>query len=293
MSCPPSCHSRRPCGVILVVVVVIVVVVVVVSVAGVVVVVVVRVMCTTFLKTHVISQNMNRCFGVLKGRFRVLRYGLRWQDAESNHQTFVVCAMLHNAIIKHRETTPAEYELDNQAHFGSSVGDFEPYDEEERNLLRSERQVYRVVGRAGALEERPLLSFAEEEAQLCELRSASRRGSSSSSVADGGDGGGGSDNVGGGGDNDGSSGGSGGSDGSDGGSASRSGGGGGSIVGRPPPGTTGDIIAHYELRDKLAAHVWYLKSKKMLKWDSGSSPLSNVGFNIENEVADIIKQLLG
>ena len=121
----------------------------------------------------------------MKGRFRVLRYGLRWHDAESNHQTFVVCAMLHNAIVDYRETAADGYDLDNVHHFGSAVGDFEPYGEDERNLLRDERQIYRVIGRAGLAEEFDLLSFAEEEAQLKQLRAGGTGSASGSSYTDG------------------------------------------------------------------------------------------------------------
>jgi hypothetical protein len=259
----------------------------------------------------------HRCFGTLKGRFLVLRYGLRWHEAESNHQTFVVCATLHNAIVDYRESAAGAYDLDVQR-FGSSVGDFEPYGEDEKKLLRSERQVYRVIGRAGQAEEFELLSFAEEEAQLNQLRTGGvgsaggsihsdgrRRRSSSSAGSGGSSGGGGAD---GGGSSSSSSG-----DGGDGGgviagdddeheansSSSSDGGdddadneheavgtGGGGRAARPAPGTREDVIAHYELREKLAEHVWYLKSHKLLSWDSGSSPLSNVGYNIDKEIED-------
>ena len=110
----------------------------------------------------------DRCFGILKGRFRCLRIGLRFHEAETNHQAFVVCAMLHNAILRHRKQAAAgEYDLDNVAHFGTHVGDFEPYGPDERDCLHahSNEQVARVTGRFGQLELHPLLTFAEDEQQ--------------------------------------------------------------------------------------------------------------------------------
>ncbi len=58
-----------------------------------------------------------------------------WHDAEPNHQTFVVCAMLHNAVVDYRESAAGAYHLDNVQRFGSSVGDFEPSGEDEKKLL--------------------------------------------------------------------------------------------------------------------------------------------------------------
>ena len=242
---------------------------------------------------------------MLKGRFRVLRYGLRWHEAESNHQTFVVCAMLHNAIVDYRESAADAYDLDNAQRFGSSVGDFEPYGDDEKKLLRSERQVYRVIGRAGQAEEFELLSFAEEEAQLKQLRVGSAGGSShsdgrrrSSNSAGGGgsssNGVGSSSSAGGGGSSSSSSGGGGviaGDDDADD-EHEAIGTGGGGRAARPAPGTREDVIAHYELREKLSEHLWYLKSHKLLSWDSGSSPLSNVGYNIDKEIGDLMDEML-
>ena len=275
---------------------------------------------------------------MLKGRFRVLRYGLRWHEAESNHQTFVVCAMLHNAIVDYRESAADAYDLDNAQRFGSSVGDFEPYGDDEKKLLRSERQVYRVIGRAGQAEEFELLSFAEEEAQLKQLRVGSAGGSSHSdgrrrsSSSAGGGGGSSSNGVGSSSSAGGRSRGSSSSDGggggviagddgeheasssssAGGGGSSSSSGGGGIIAGdddaddeheaigtggggraaRPAPGTREDVIAHYELREKLSEHLWYLKSHKLLSWDSGSRPLSTVGYNIDKEIGDLMDEML-
>ena len=68
--------------------------------------------------------------------------------------------------------------------------------------------------------------------------------------------------------------------------------GGGGRATRPAPGTREDLLAHYELREKLAEHLWYLKTHKLLKWDAGSSPLSNLGYNIDKEIAGLIDEML-
>ncbi len=219
----------------------------------------------------------HRCFGILKGRFRCLRIGLRFHDAETNHQTFVVCAMLHNAILRHRKQAAAgEYDLNNVARFGTHVGDFEPYGPDERDCLHahSNEQVARVTGRAGHLELHPLLTFADDEKQQRDAfaAAAERAGGRADAVRGGVDGGpsGTSDD-----DDD---------DDDDGAAAARA-----QAVKR---GTVEDRRAHFELREKLATHIWYLKTHNMLDWDSGCSPLANVGYDVGVEVSRMMRELL-
>jgi hypothetical protein len=214
----------------------------------------------------------DRCFGILKGRFRCLRIGLRFHEAETNHQAFVVCAMLHNAILRHRKQAAAgEYDLDNVAHFGTHVGDFEPYGPDERDCLHahSNEQVARVTGRFGQLELHPLLTFAEDEQQQRDAFTvaAERAGGGADAVGGGIDGGQSGDDD----DDDRAA----------------------AALAQPVTrGTVEDRRAHLELREKLAAHIWYLKTHNKLSWDSGCSPLANVGYDVGVEVSRMMRELL-
>ena len=50
-------------------------------------------------------------FGILKKRWKILEYGIRFRDIKVVEKVFVVCCMLHNMMLSEMETRDTSYQV--------------------------------------------------------------------------------------------------------------------------------------------------------------------------------------
>eukprot|EP00956_Cyclotella_meneghiniana_P025798 scaffold54583_cov64-Cyclotella_meneghiniana.AAC.1 len=55
-------------------------------------------------KLESVRKDVECCFGILKKRWKILEYGLRFRDIKVCEKVFIVCSMLHNMMIDDSET---------------------------------------------------------------------------------------------------------------------------------------------------------------------------------------------
>jgi hypothetical protein len=92
-----------------------------------------------------------RLFGVVGGRFRILRTRIRVHHLDVAGDVFVSCVVLHNMVLSWRAKLAwaqrLDYDLDNAKEFPADVvGEFEPYeaDEIEDMAIKNAHQLERI-----------------------------------------------------------------------------------------------------------------------------------------------------
>ncbi|KAL9182591.1 hypothetical protein ACHAXT_013243 [Thalassiosira profunda] len=56
-----------------------------------------------------IRKDVECVFGILKKRWKILEYGIRFRDIEVVEKVFVVCCMLHNMMLTEMETRDSQH----------------------------------------------------------------------------------------------------------------------------------------------------------------------------------------
>lgn len=70
-------------------------------------------------KLESVRKDVECCFGILKKRWKVLEYGLRFRDIQVCEKVFIVCAILHNMMIDDSETRESNVRVGRGAPAGT------------------------------------------------------------------------------------------------------------------------------------------------------------------------------
>jgi hypothetical protein len=68
-----------------------------------------------------VRKDVECVFGILKKRWKILEYGIRFRDIKVVEKTFVVCCMLHNMMLSEMETRESSHKVGKGAPVGQDA----------------------------------------------------------------------------------------------------------------------------------------------------------------------------